>query len=106
MDEDEDVYPQFPNIFNEKLHWKEQVKQFKHMLCNYVVANCYQLCFVKNDGRRLLAKCCDGNVHLSEHNCSKNFKFGLSVTYTRIGTQFTQQFFNNQKISMRLQKRR
>ncbi|CAH1450564.1 unnamed protein product [Lactuca virosa] len=24
MDDDEDVYPQLPNIFNEKLHWKEQ----------------------------------------------------------------------------------
>ena len=23
MDDDEDVYPQLPNIFNEKLHWKE-----------------------------------------------------------------------------------
>ncbi|CAH1432682.1 unnamed protein product [Lactuca virosa] len=24
MDDDEDVYPQLPNIFNEKLHWNEQ----------------------------------------------------------------------------------
>ncbi|CAH1440428.1 unnamed protein product [Lactuca virosa] len=24
MDDNEDVYPESPNIFNEKLHWKEQ----------------------------------------------------------------------------------
>ena len=69
-DEDEDVLSRLPNIFNEKLHWKEQEpvlgmrfespKQLKHMLCNYAVANGYQLCFVKNDSRRLLGKCCDG----------------------------------------------
>ncbi|CAI9287765.1 unnamed protein product [Lactuca saligna] len=70
MGDNEDVYPELPNIFNDKLNWKEQElvlgmrfespKQLKHMLCNYAVANGYQLCFVKNDTRRLLVKCCDG----------------------------------------------
>ena len=56
MYDNEDVYPKLPNIFNEKMHWKEQEpvlgmrfkspKQLKHMLCNYAVANGYQLCFV------------------------------------------------------------
>ncbi|CAI9282897.1 unnamed protein product [Lactuca saligna] len=74
MHYDEDVYPQLPNIFNEQLHWTEQEpvlgmrfespKQLKFMLCNYAVANAYQLCFVKNDSRWLLAKCCDGNGEL------------------------------------------
>ncbi|CAI9286727.1 unnamed protein product [Lactuca saligna] len=70
MGDNEHVYPELPNIFNDKLNWKEQEpvlsmrfespKQLKHMLCNYAVANGYQLCFVKNDTRRLLVKCCDG----------------------------------------------
>ena len=122
MYDNEDVYPKLPNIFNDKLNWKEQEpvlgmrfespKQLKHMLCNYVVANGYQLCFVKNDTRRLLVKCCGGictfrlwgswmskdksfqiKSLISEHNCAKNFKFGSIVTYRWIGTHFTQQFF-------------
>ncbi|CAI9278264.1 unnamed protein product [Lactuca saligna] len=70
MCDNEDVYPELPNIFNDKFNWKENEpvlamrfespKQLKHMLCNYPVANGYQLCFVKNDTRRLLVKCCDG----------------------------------------------
>ncbi|CAI9293591.1 unnamed protein product [Lactuca saligna] len=74
MGDNEDVYPELPNIFNDKLNWKEQEpvlgmrfespKQLKHMLCNYAVANGYQLCFVKNDTRRLLVKCCDGKWEL------------------------------------------
>ena len=31
-------------------------KQLKHMLCNYAVANGYQLRFKKNDSKRLLGK--------------------------------------------------
>ncbi|CAI9301587.1 unnamed protein product [Lactuca saligna] len=34
--------------------------QLKSMLCNYVVAKGYQLCFEKNDRKRLLVKCCKG----------------------------------------------
>lgn len=56
--------------FNEKIHWKtqkpilgmrfENPKQLKNMLCNYAVANRYQLAFKKNDNKRLLVKCCKG----------------------------------------------
>ncbi|XP_052621081.1 uncharacterized protein LOC128126928 [Lactuca sativa] len=99
----------------------ESPKQLKHMLCNYAVANDYQLCFVKNDTRRLLVKCCDGkctfrlwgswmsedkSFHIKsligEHNCAKNFKFGSIVTYKWIGTHFKHQFYNNQKMSVRM----
>ncbi|XP_023743563.2 uncharacterized protein LOC111891725 [Lactuca sativa] len=129
--DNEDVYPELPNIFNDKLNWKEQEpvlgmrfespKQLKHMLCNYVAANGYQLCFVKNDTRRLLVKCCDGKCTfrlwgswmsedksfqikslISEHNCAKNFKFGSIVTYKWIGTHFKHQFYNNQKMSVQM----
>ena len=41
--------------------WFENPKQLKHMLCNYEVANGYQLCFKKNYSIRLLVKSCDGN---------------------------------------------
>ncbi|KAL4559625.1 hypothetical protein LXL04_031768 [Taraxacum kok-saghyz] len=60
-------------IFNEEVHWKKQVpilgmrfqsrKQLKNMLCNYAVANGYQLCFKKNDTKRLLVLCCKGECH-------------------------------------------
>ncbi|XP_052624932.1 uncharacterized protein LOC128132415 [Lactuca sativa] len=131
MGDNEDVYPELPNIFNDKLNWKEQEpvlgmrfespKQLKHVLCNYAVANGYQLCFVKNDTRRLLLKCCGGKCTfrlwgswmsedksfqikslISEHNCAKNFKFGSIVTYKWIGTHFKHQFYNNQKMSVRM----
>ena len=69
MDDNEDIDPDFPNILNEKLHWKEDqpilgmrfenAKQLKHVLFSCVVTNGYQLSFVKNNSRRLLAKCCD-----------------------------------------------
>ncbi|XP_023749693.3 uncharacterized protein LOC111897972 [Lactuca sativa] len=132
MDDNGDVYLELPNIFNEKLHWKEREpvlgirfkspKQLKHMLCNYAVANGYQLGFLRNDSRWLLAKCCDGKCTfrvwgswmsddksfqikslISDHNCSEDFKFESIITYRLIGTHFTQQFFNNQKMSVRLE---
>ncbi|CAI9290558.1 unnamed protein product [Lactuca saligna] len=58
------------SIFNELVPWKKQIpilgmrfkdlSQLKSMLCNYAVANGYQLCFEKNDRKRLLVKCCKG----------------------------------------------
>ncbi|CAI9277216.1 unnamed protein product [Lactuca saligna] len=57
-------------IFNELTTWKKQYlllgirfkdpAQLKSMLCNYFVANGYQICFEKNDSKRLLVKCCKG----------------------------------------------
>ncbi|CAI9291045.1 unnamed protein product [Lactuca saligna] len=58
------------SIFNPDMQWKRQVpvlrmkfkspKQLKNMLCNYVVANGYQLFFNKNDSKRLLVVFCKG----------------------------------------------
>ncbi|XP_023737650.1 uncharacterized protein LOC111885646 [Lactuca sativa] len=66
--EEEDV--EIHSIFNPDMQWKRQVpilgmkfespKQLKNMLCNYAVANGYQLCFKKNDSKRLLVVCCKG----------------------------------------------
>ncbi|CAI9280430.1 unnamed protein product [Lactuca saligna] len=57
--EEEDV--EIHSIFNPDIQWKRQVpvlgmkfespKQLKKMLCNYDVANGYQLCFKKNDSK-------------------------------------------------------
>ncbi|CAI9275651.1 unnamed protein product [Lactuca saligna] len=58
------------SIFNEFVPWKKQFPilgmrfkdptQLNLMLCNYVVANGYQLGFEKNDRKILLVKCCKG----------------------------------------------
>ncbi|CAI9262730.1 unnamed protein product [Lactuca saligna] len=65
-----EVNIQAHSIFNELLHWKKQNPilgmrfkgpgQVKSMLCNYAVANGYQLCFEKNDRTRLLVRCSKG----------------------------------------------
>ncbi|XP_023760960.1 uncharacterized protein LOC111909376 [Lactuca sativa] len=118
-------------IYNENVHWKKQKpvlgmrfvnpEQLKHMLCNYVVANGYQLCYKKNDSRRLLVKCCSGACKfrlwasrmseekafqikslINEHNCARNFKLGSIVNYAWIGTHYTTQFLQKQKVSVRL----
>ncbi|CAI9268575.1 unnamed protein product [Lactuca saligna] len=62
--EEEDV--EIHSIFNPDLQWKRQVpvigmkfespQQLKNMLCNYVVANGYQLCFKRNDSKRLVVE--------------------------------------------------
>lgn len=54
MDENE-VIPNDQATYNENVYWKKQIsilgmrfespKQLKHMMCNYVVANGYQLCY-------------------------------------------------------------
>ncbi|XP_023737311.2 uncharacterized protein LOC111885278 [Lactuca sativa] len=96
-------------------------KQLKHMLCDYAVANGYQLCYKKNDSRRLLVKCCSGACKfrlwaswmieekyfqikslINEHNCARNFKLGSIVNYALIGTHYTTQFLQKQKVSVRL----
>ncbi|CAI9281228.1 unnamed protein product [Lactuca saligna] len=68
-EEDANVTEQH-SIFNELVPWKKQIpilgmrfkdpSQLKSMLCNYAIANGYQLCFKKNDRKRLLVKCCKG----------------------------------------------
>ncbi|CAI9277168.1 unnamed protein product [Lactuca saligna] len=69
-----------PNVkgksrFNEEIPWKKLLpilvlmftnpKQLKFLLCNYVVANGYQLYYEKINSKRLLVKCCDGKCKFS-----------------------------------------
>ncbi|XP_023754652.2 uncharacterized protein LOC111903098 [Lactuca sativa] len=96
-------------------------KQLKLMLCNYAIANGYQLCYKKNDNRRLLVKCCSGQCKfrlwaswmseeksfqikslIDEHNCARNFKLGSIVSYAWIGSHFTTEFLQKQKMSVRM----
>ena len=96
----------------------ESQKQLKHMLCNYVVANGYQLCYKKNDSRRLLVKCCYSqckfrlwaswmseeqsfqiNSLIDEHNFARNFKLGSIVSYAWIGNHFTVKFLKTKKMN-------
>nr|KAJ0197285.1 hypothetical protein LSAT_V11C700374720 [Lactuca sativa] len=125
-----EVNIQAHSIFNELLHWKKQKpilgmrfkgpRQVKSMLCNYAVANGYQLCFEKNDRTRLLVRCSKGACTFrlwaswmsdeesfqikslkADHNCARNFKFGSLVTYAWIGSQYTKEIVESQKISVR-----
>ena len=125
-----EVNIQTHSIFNELLHWKKQKPilgmrfkgpgQVKSMLCNYVVANGYQLCFEKNDRTRLLVRCSKGACTFrlwaswmsdeesfqikslkADHNCARNFKFGSLVTYAWIGSHYTKEIVESQKISVR-----
>nr|KAJ0193793.1 hypothetical protein LSAT_V11C800402570 [Lactuca sativa] len=125
-----EVNIQTHSIFNELLHWKKQKPilgmrfkgpgQVKSMLCNYVVANGYQLCFEKNDRTRLLVRCSKGACTFrlwaswmsdeesfqikslkADHNCARNFKFGSLVTYAWIGSHYTKETVESQKISVR-----
>ncbi|CAI9267999.1 unnamed protein product [Lactuca saligna] len=94
--------------------------QVKSMLCNYAVANGYQLCFEKNDRTRLLVRCSKGACTFrlwaswmsdeesfqikslkADHNCARNFKFGSLVTYAWIGSHYTKEIVESQKISVR-----
>ena len=116
--------------YDENTYWKKQKpvlgmrfespKQLKFMLCNYAVAHGYQLCFKKNDNKRLLVKCCNGkctfrlwgswmsdevsfqikSLH-QEHNCGRNYKMGPLVTYRWIARHFITDFVNEQKMSAR-----
>ncbi|CAI9270917.1 unnamed protein product [Lactuca saligna] len=63
MDEDEDVLPQLPNIFNEKLHWKEQGP--------------LQLCY---------CKCCGIVVSMSQ--CRRAKKYALSLVEGTIAENY------------------
>ncbi|CAI9268000.1 unnamed protein product [Lactuca saligna] len=125
-----EVNIQAHSIFNELLHWKKQKPilgmrfkvpgQVKSMLCNYAVANGYQLCFEKNYRTRLLVRCsksaCTFRLWASwmsdeesfqikslkaDHNCARNFKFGSLVTYAWIGSHYTKEIVESQKISVR-----
>ena len=95
-------------------------KQLKSMLCNYGVANAYQLWFEKNDIQRLLVRCCKGECTFrlcvswisdkagfqikylkDEHKCARNFKLRSLVTYSWIWSHYTRQILHRQKISVR-----
>nr|KAJ0192741.1 hypothetical protein LSAT_V11C800426100 [Lactuca sativa] len=118
-----EVNIQTHSIFNELLHWKKQKLilgmrfkgpgQVNSMLCNYVVANGYQL-------TRLLVRCSKGACTFrlwaswmsdeesfqikslkADHNCARNFKFGSLVTYAWIGSHYTKEIVESQKISVR-----
>lgn len=128
-EEDANVTQQH-SIFNELVPWKKQIpilgmrfkdpSQLKSMLCNYAVANGYQLCFEKNDRKRLLVKCCKGECTfrlwaswMSDeasfqikslkpvHKCARNYKLGSMVTYAWIGSHYTREFLLRQKMSVR-----
>nr|KAJ0200676.1 hypothetical protein LSAT_V11C600320910 [Lactuca sativa] len=94
--------------------------QLKSMLCNYAVANGYQICFEKNDRKRLLVKCYKGEFSfrlwaswMSDessfqikslklvHKCARNYKLGSMVTYSWIGSHYTIEFLLRQKMSVR-----
>ncbi|CAI9295760.1 unnamed protein product [Lactuca saligna] len=128
-EEDANVTQQH-SIFNELVPWKKQIpilgmrfkdpSQLKSMLCNYVVMNGYQLCFEKNDRKRLLVKCCKGECSIrlwaswmsdeasfqikslkSVHKCARNYKLGSMVTYAWIGSHYTREFLLRQKMGVR-----
>nr|KAJ0218513.1 hypothetical protein LSAT_V11C300104060 [Lactuca sativa] len=110
-DEDENVsYMKGKPMLNEDIPWKKQLlilgmrftnhKKLEFMTCNYVVANGYQLYYEKNDSKRLLVKCCDGECTfrlwaswmseehsfqikslINEHNYAKKLKLGSIVNY-------------------------
>nr|KAJ0193886.1 hypothetical protein LSAT_V11C800401480 [Lactuca sativa] len=80
-------------MFNEDISWK---KQLPILGINSIE---------KNDSKRLLVKCCDGECTfrlwaswmseehsfqikslINEHNCARNFKLGLIVNYKWIGS--------------------
>ncbi|KAL7608557.1 hypothetical protein Lser_V15G12744 [Lactuca serriola] len=126
--EEEDV--EIHSIFNPDMQWKRQVpilgmkfespKQLNNMFCNYDVANGYQLCFKKNDSKRLLVVCCKGACPFRlwatwmrqevsfqikslkiEHNCARNYKLGSIVTYSWIGEHYTKEILHRQKLTIR-----
>nr|KAJ0213528.1 hypothetical protein LSAT_V11C400164660 [Lactuca sativa] len=111
-------------IFNEPLHWKKQKpiiwmgfkvpRQVKSVLCNYDVANGYQLLFEKKmigkDGActfRLWASWMSDEESFQinslkvDHSCARNFKFGSLVTYAWIGSHYAKEIVQSQKISVR-----
>ena len=55
--DDNEVIPNDQATYNETVYWKKQnpvlgmtfeiSRQLKHIMCNYVVANGYQLCYKK-----------------------------------------------------------
>jgi len=132
MDEN-DPHPEIHPSYNEDVHWKKQKpilgmrfespSKMKNMLCNYAVANGYQLCYVKNDSKRLLVNCCSGECPFrlwgtwmsdehsfqikslkGEHNCARNFKLGSIVNYRWVGAHFTSEVVQNQKLTVRMLK--
>ncbi|CAI9266267.1 unnamed protein product [Lactuca saligna] len=119
--------------FNEDIPWKKQLpilgmrftnpKQLIFMICKYVVVNGYQLYFEKNDSKRLLVKCSNGQCTfriwaswmseehsfqikslIIDHNCAGNFKLGSIVNYRWIGSHFTREVLENQKFNVRMLK--
>ncbi|KAL7602969.1 hypothetical protein Lser_V15G16880 [Lactuca serriola] len=101
-----EVNIQTHSIFNELLHWKKQ-KPILGMR-------------FKGPGTRLLVRCSKGACTFrlwaswmsdeesfqikslkADHNCARNFKFGSLVTYAWIGSHYTKEIVESQKISVR-----
>ncbi|CAI9291984.1 unnamed protein product [Lactuca saligna] len=101
--------------------------KLKFCLTNYAVKNGYKLYYEKNDGQRLLVRCCKDSKNPScpfrlwaswmssersfrikslvdDHNCSRVFKLGSIVTYKWIGKRFKNQLLKNPKMSIRKMK--
>ncbi|KAL4586919.1 hypothetical protein LXL04_011567 [Taraxacum kok-saghyz] len=119
----------FPK-FNPNVNWRlqspvlgmrfENPQQMKEMLCNYAVANGYQLRYQKNDSSRLLVICCKGACKfrlwatwmsiehsfqikslIPDHQCSRNFKLGAIVNFQWIGSHYTKDILHRQKLTIR-----
>ena len=119
----------FPK-FNPNVNWRlqspvlgmrfENPQQMKEMLCNYAVANGYQLRYQKNDSSRLLVICCKGACKfrlwatwmstehsfqikslIPDHQCSRNFKLGTIVNFQWIGSHYTKDILHRQKLTIR-----
>nr|KAJ0215458.1 hypothetical protein LSAT_V11C300133140 [Lactuca sativa] len=118
-DDDDDGREENTNFPILGMRFKD-LSQLKSMLCNYAVANGYQLCFEKNDRKRLLVKCCKGECTFRlwaswmsyessfqikslkpVHKCARNYKLGSMITYAWIGNHYTREFLLRQKKSVR-----
>nr|KAJ0223209.1 hypothetical protein LSAT_V11C200088600 [Lactuca sativa] len=117
LDEDvEYVKPRYP-VQDDRQPWNQMKPllgmrfsnpdELKNMLSNYAVANGYDLWFEKNDSQRLWASWMSKERTfqikslVSEHNCSRVFKFGSIVTYKWLGKQFMSEIIEKPKMSVR-----
>nr|KAJ0200714.1 hypothetical protein LSAT_V11C600327730 [Lactuca sativa] len=99
------------SIFNELLHWKKQkpilgmrskgpgqVKSRKRLLVRCSKGACTFILWASwmNDGETFQIK-----SQKAYHNCARNFKFGLLVTYAWIGSHYTKEIVQSHKMSVR-----
>ncbi|CAI9259249.1 unnamed protein product [Lactuca saligna] len=94
-------------IFNELLHWKKQKPilgmRFKGPRQTRILVRCSKgACTFRlwaswmSDEESFQIKSLK-----SDHNCARNFKFGSLVTYAWIGSHYTKEIVESQKISLR-----